>query len=200
MECTTPACTLNPLAQTILFQHKRAAHRVFSDVVGLNNIDHIALTTISPKNELTFLSYSPSMEHNLITTNLWAYDKSYDPDFFKKRQCKLWSDLYHKHKHTELMQVKQYTTGFTAGLSTSLSYQHCTLLLSFATKSKHMEADQQLLQAHPELLQMGRYCFQNISHLFMPYLGKTTQTNSLRIISPYMRLIVNNNTTEREPS
>lgn len=200
MELIKPACTLNPHAKTILFQNKRAANRVFSDVIGLHDIDHIALTTISPKHELTFLSYTPSLEYNLITHDLWAYDLAYHPDFFKKRQCKLWSDLYHPDKHAELMQIKLHTTGFSAGLSTTLSYTNCTLLLSFATKSKHPEAERQLLEAHPELIRMGRYCFQHISHIFMPYLSKTTPTNNSRIVSPYMRLIVNNNATECELS
>jgi len=195
MELTNPACTLNPHAKTILFQHKRAAYRVFSDVIGLHNIDHISLTTISPKHELTFLSYTPALEHNLITRDLWAYDLAYHPDFFKQRQCKLWSDLYHKDKYSELMQLKQQIPHFRAGLSTTLSYTNCTLLLSFATKSKHPEAGKQLLEVHPELMSMGRYCFQHISHLFMPYLGKTTHKNNTRMVSPYMRLIVNNNAT-----
>ena len=195
-----PACTLNPLAHTLIFEHARVARRIFGDVIGLHNIDYIALTTISPKHELTSLSYIPSIDYNLITTDLWTYDSSYHPDFFKTRQTKLWTDLYHKDKYSELMQVKQHDKHLRAGLSTTLAYKHCTLLLSFGTKSKHPEAAQQLLEAHPELLQMGRYCFQNISHLFAPYLGKTMPTNKSRIKSPYMRLIVNNNITERELS
>ena len=198
MELIKPPCTLNPLASTLIFQYKREAYRVFSDVIGLHDIDHIALTTISPQYELTFLSYTPSIEYELITTDLWAYDRSHHPDFFKKRQCKLWTDLYHEDKYSELMHVKQHTKHLRAGLSTTIQYKHCTLLLSFATKSKHPEAGQRLLEAHPELIQMGRYCFQNISHLFMPYLGKTAHTNTSRIVSPYMRLVINNNTTEHE--
>lgn len=190
-------CTLNPLASTIIFQHKREVRRVFGDVIGLHDIDHIALTTVSPQFELTFLSYTPSIEYDLITTDLWAYDHAHHPDFFKKRQCKLWTDLYHEDKYSELMHVKQHTKHLRAGLSTTLSYKHCTLLLSFATKSKHAEAGQRLLEVHPELIQIGRYCFQNISHLFMPYLGKISHRNTSRIISPYMRLVINN-TTERE--
>ena len=194
MELTSSSCTLNPLATTLLYKHNRLAHRVFSDVIGLHDIDHIALTTVSHQNELTFLSYKPSIEYNLITCGLWAHDLSYHPNFLKKRQCQLWTDLYHKDKYLELIHIKQHKHHLRAGLSTTLHYKHCILLLSFATKSKHPEAEHRLLQTHPELIQMGRYCFQNISHVFMPYLDKAASaSNKPRIISPYMRLIVNNN-------
>lgn len=200
MDSIKSECTINPLASTLIFQHKNEARRVFSDVIGLHDIDHIALTTISPQQELTFLSYRPSIEYDLITSNLWTYDRSYHPDFFQQKQGKLWTDLYHKDKYAELMHIKQQSKHLSTGLSTALSYKHCKLLLSFATKSKHMEAEQRLLEAHAELVQMGRYCFQALSHIFMPYLlGKTTETKKSRITSPYMRLIVNN-TTEREHS
>jgi hypothetical protein len=197
MEFTKPACTLNPLAQKLIFKHARVAHQIFSDVIGLHDIDHLALTTISPQNELTCLSYSPIIEYNLMDTGLWHHDRSYHPDFFTTRQCKLWTDLYDQNQYAELMQVKQNTKYLRAGISTTLSYNNCILLLSFATKSKHPEAGLRLLQAHPELIKMGRYCFQNISHLFMPYLSKPTGQKKSRILSPYMQLVVNNNVTER---
>ncbi|MDF1683179.1 MAG: hypothetical protein P1U36_00835 [Legionellaceae bacterium] len=197
MEFIKPACTLNPHAHKLIFKHARVAHQIFSDVIGLHDIDHLALTTISPQNELTILSYRPAIEFDLITTDLWHYDRSYHPDFFKTRQCKLWTDLYDQDKYAELMQVKQHSKHMRAGISTTLSYNNCILLLSFGTKSKHPEAGQRLLEAHPELIKMGRYCFQNISHLFMPYLGKPAAQKKSRILSPYMQLVVNNNATER---
>lgn len=197
MESTKPACTLNPEAKRLIFEHARPAHHVFSDVIGLHDIDHLALTTISPQNELTILSYKPAVEFDLITTDLWHYDHSYHPDFFKTRQCKLWSDLYDPNKYAELIQVKQHSKHLRAGISTTLSYNNCILLLSFATQSKHPDAGQRLLEAHPDLIKMGRYCFQKISHLFLPYLGKTTAQKKSRIFSPYMQLVVNNNVTER---
>jgi hypothetical protein len=195
MESTKPTCTLNPDAHKLIFEHARASHTVFSDVIGLHDIDHISLTTISRQYELTCMSYRPIIEFNLMETGLWLFDGSYHPDFFKTRQYKLWTDLYDPNKYTELMQVKQHTKHMRAGLSTTVSYNNCILLLSFATQSKHPEAGQRLLEAHPDLVKIGRYCFQKISHLFLPYLGKTTQKKS-RISSPYMQLVVNNNVTE----
>ncbi|NCT56612.1 MAG: hypothetical protein GW760_02730 [Legionella sp.] len=197
MESTPPPCTLNPDAHTLIFKHARVSHPVFSDVIGLHDIDHISLTTISRQNELTILSYRPAVEFDLIKTDLWHHDRSYHPDFFKTRQCKLWTDLYNHDRYTELMHVKQTSKHLRAGISTTVAYSNCILLLSFATQSKHPEAGKRLLEAHPDLIKMGRYCFQKISHLFLPYLGKTTAQKKSRIFSPYMQLVVNNNVTER---
>lgn len=185
MDLSHTACTPHPLAHAILFKHKRTILSVFSDVIGINNIDHLSIACITPKKEVMFLSHTPSIEYHLITANLLPYDLQMHPQFYTHEHSKSWSELYHPDKHIELHAIKQKLPGFTAGLSIPLKQDAIHLVYSFATKSHQAHSDFHLA-SHNEFMNLGHYCFNKLSHLVLPHVETQSRTHR------HLQLVINN--------
>ena len=167
MELINPTYTIHPHARELLFQHKRVVSRVYRDVLGLHEIDHIAITSLNKNYQLSFLSHTPALEYNLIQTGLWMHDASYHPSFLSQHKAQAWPSLYAPMHRKPLINLKQIKTNIRAGLSIPDARQTRLLMFSFGTCSKHPDAASRLLDKAPELLQIGYYCFHQLSYLFL---------------------------------
>src|SRR5215217_3841809 len=85
---------LHPKASDFLFMHYHLVKKIFRDVLGLIEIDYIGIAFINPKNELFFLSSHPSIEFNLIASDLWSVDTCLQEPFIKQNKPILWDNLY----------------------------------------------------------------------------------------------------------
>jgi len=75
---------LHPQALDIQFRHRKEISRRFSDVLGLFNIDHLTILIANPIHEILFFSTTPSIEFNLISSDLWPHDRCSSPIYYKK--------------------------------------------------------------------------------------------------------------------
>lgn len=191
MDLIKSNCTIHPMADVFLFEHKRAVSRVFRDIIGHCEVNHLSIALINDQNEIIFLSYTPSMEYNLIQSGLWAYDGTYHPDFYKASSCKHWDGLYHSNRYHDLVHLKQIRTGFKAGVSISTEIDNLFIVYSFATKSNTASAATQLLYKRVRLTQMGWYCLQKLSKFISPYIIPEIKNGNNQRPS-HIKLIVNN--------
>lgn len=186
-----PICTIHPRAQEILFEQKRKLSKIFREVLGHYEMDHLSIAVIKKNHEIFFLSSTPSIEFNLIEKNLWIYDDSYDPDFFRNPQCKLWSELFHKEKFIELRFIKQIVTGYVSGFSASVEFNNFYLVYSFATKSKRLDTEMEFFGLSNSLIKLGNFCFKKIVDEIFPVLF--TNVGSINLIrTPRLKLVANN--------
>lgn len=158
-------CTPHPQAENLLFQNKRDLLTVFSDVIGTYELAHLSITCISQTNEVVFLSHTPSIEYNLITSGLWKYDLSYDPLFYKSNQSRLWGELYDLDKYPDLHHLKQTKNQFSFGFSIPIKRDGFYLIYSFATKVRHINPHLFFFDKQNELIKMGNYCFNKLKHI-----------------------------------
>ena len=52
-----------------LFAHKAKVSSVFNDVLGIHEINHLAITRIDCQQQILAFSSTPAMEFNLFTSN-----------------------------------------------------------------------------------------------------------------------------------
>ena len=175
-------CTPHPLAPPLLFKHKRTILNVFSDVIGMNDIDHLSIACMTHTNEVMFLSHTPSIEYYLMTSHLWPYDLLHTPQFYQQEHPKLWSELYHPDQYADLHAIKQAKHGFTAGFSIPIQRHGIHLVYSFATKAPMIHSNVFSLENRDEYLRIGHYCFNQLSSLVLPHTKART----------HLTLVVNN--------
>src|SRR5688500_1882937 len=90
-----------------LFANKSKASSIFRDILGIHEIDHFSITLVDSKRQLLCLSSTPALEFNLFKSELWHFDQSYHPAWFKKEQSNSWQSLYDPLRYDELYYVKQ---------------------------------------------------------------------------------------------
>ena len=74
----------HPQLLEALFVYRSRVSAAFRDVLGIHEIDHIALNQISSTQKILTFSSTPALEFNLFKSNLWRYDKTYQPGWFSK--------------------------------------------------------------------------------------------------------------------
>lgn len=180
-------CTIHPQAVDFLFEYKRKVSRQFRNVLGLCEVDHAAITFINSKFELLFLSFTPSIEFNLINSGLWRYDDNYCPDFFMQEKGKFWHELYHQDKFSRLANIKQITTGYSTGISIPAKFNDGYIIYSFALKSSDPKDQITLYEKQNELIKMGRYCLNKIEavlplHHILNHVSEKKKNNHLKLV------------------
>lgn len=190
MDCKA-SCIVHPRAQEILFEQKRKISKIFREVIGHYEMDHLSIAVIKKNNELFFFSSTPSIEFNLIEKNLWAYDGSYHPDFYQTPQCQLWSKLYHPDKLMELRFIKQIMTGYASGFSAAIEFNNFHLVYSFATKSRAPQAEMEFIRLSNTLIKLGNFCFKKIVDDVFPELFTNASSANL-IRTPSLKLVIDN--------
>ena len=184
MDLSCSNINLHPQANTFLFQHYRTFLNIFNDVLGLLEIDYIAIALLNSQDKLLFLSSQPSIECNLIEHNLWQCDASFQKDFFMQDQAQLWEELYHHTKHKLLLNYKQQAPKFSMGISVSSSFEEYRVVFSFALKSTNEIIIKNAMNKIDALLRMGLFCLHNITKkIVLPERqGVVTKTPSLKLI------------------
>lgn len=184
MDLSCSKIDLHPQASAFLFQHYRTFLKIFSDVIGLLEIDYIAIALLNPQDKLLFLSSKPSIECNLIEHNLWQFDSSFQKDFFMQDQVHLWEDLYYEAGHKPILYYKQLLPKFSMGISVSSSFEEYRVVYSFALTSTNEITKKNAINKIDALLRMGLFCLQNIAKkIVLPdRQGVITKKPSLKLI------------------
>jgi hypothetical protein len=162
-------CVPHSQAEMVLFKHKREALAVFSDVIGLCEIDHLSMAYINRTGEAVFLSHTPAIEYHLMTSPLWVYDAMHHHEFYQNDTMKLWSELYHVDKYFELADVKQVKHGFVAGCSVPVKHPNGHVIYSFATRTRPINPRLFFFERESELIGIGNYCFNQLSDILLAH-------------------------------
>lgn len=167
MDIRPHTLSLHPEWLTTLFAYKSKTRAVFSDVLGLHDVNHIAMTYVSQNQSLLTLSSTPSLEYNLFSSPLWQFDNTYNPSWFERCTDASWQSLYTPERYDELYYIKQAKPRYPLGLSiaTTLGNGHMIYAIASATDSDDTQALFKT-QQH-ELLQLGQYCMTQLRPLLL---------------------------------
>ncbi|MFY7697712.1 MAG: hypothetical protein ACOVQX_02690 [Legionella sp.] len=161
--------TLNPQLLDLLFAHKGSVSTIFSDVLGLLNLDHIAIAYLNHKQQLTIFSSTPSLEFNLFNSPLWRLDKTYRPSWYTSCGQASWQELYTRSHYDQLYHVKQNIPGYHRTISFAVKQEENYLVYSFASHSQQPITKEIFAQQHEQLLKIGQYCTKGLLPLFGDY-------------------------------
>lgn len=168
---------LHPQLLDLLFTFKSKLYNVFSDVLGLHDIHHIAITHINEHNELLTLSSTPSLEFNLFKSNLWQFDDTYEPCWFELCSNSSWQSLYSKQRYDELYYLKQVRHGYPLGLSLSAKLDTSHIIYSIASRNNCIKTHETFKNEQDNLYKIGKYC----SKLLLPLVLDNAETISSRL-------------------
>ena len=158
---------LHPQWLDRLFAHKSKTHAIFRDVLALHEVNHIAIAYISTNNTLLTLSSTPSLEYNMLSSALWRFDNTYNPDWFKQYGYASWQSLYSAERYDELYYTKQIKPHYPLGLSIAAALGQGHVIYSVASTSDSEYTREIFNTKHDELLQLGQYCTTHLLSLLV---------------------------------
>ncbi len=149
-----------------LFVFRSKVSSVFLDVLGIHEINHIAITQVnSDRNILTFSS-TPAMEFNLFNGNLWRYDKSYQLEWFSRCSQADWRSLYTTERYDELYYLKQIKHHYPIGYSLATKVANTFFIYSLASSRSCGHTRELFANQHEDFYKIGQYCTDMLRHLF----------------------------------
>ena len=177
--------SLHPQWLTKLFAYNAKTRAVFSDVLGLHEVSHIALTYASHNQTILTLSSTPSLEYNLFSSPLWQLDSTYNPNWFQHGEYAPWQSLYAPERYDELYYIKQAKPRYQLGLSMATTLKNGYMIYSVASATNSNDTQAIFNTQQHELLQLGQYCMTQLLPLLLdtesstPILTQTSTTGAL---------------------
>ncbi|MBA2650347.1 MAG: hypothetical protein H0U75_12295 [Legionella sp.] len=155
----------HPQLLDFLFAFKSKVSAIFKDILGIHDIDHLAVTQIK-NHQLLTLSSTPAMEYNLFSTNLWCYDKSYNPQWYHLYTQAFWESLYQIRRYDELYYIKQIKHNLPLGLTLASQFGEGTILYSIASHKSCSHTKELFSTQFEDFQKIGQYCANLFSSLF----------------------------------
>lgn len=152
-----------------LFAFKSRVASVFRDVLGLHEIHHVAVAQINKKQEILTFSSTPAMEFNLFSSQLWRFDRSYDPLWIASCTQTAWQSLYDPTRYDELYYLKQLKHHYPIGYSLAAKSEDAFFIYSFASKRSCGHTQELFANQYDDFYKIGQYCSNMLSSLFMDY-------------------------------
>lgn len=165
MEKNHNHATPHPNLLDLLFAHRSTALKVFGDVLGLHEIDHVAIARINCNHEMMILSSTPALEFNIFNSNLWRFDNTYAYHWLNLNTSATWESLYESERFDELYYVKQLKHQYTLGISFVSKQEEALFVYSMASKKNDSET-KNLFQKNTDFYKIGQYCTNQLIHLF----------------------------------
>jgi hypothetical protein len=141
----------------------------YSDVLGLQYLDHLSINIVSPIDEIIFISSTPETGINVCASGLWVFDYSIHPDVFKNRSFYWWSECYDNKKFSVLKQRKELANGLNDGFIFSKKVNNHYVLYSFASRSKKENFIDFVKSNHKYFFDAGDHCLDKIKNICEPY-------------------------------
>jgi hypothetical protein len=153
---------------TISLYHRQTILEKYSDILGLNNIEHISVNVIDPKGELVFLSATPLTGINVCSSKLYLYDLSIHPSMYMTKDFYWWNDCYIPIMKDKLKLEKEKKNKLQHGFIVTEHKDNFIFLYSFATRNtKNIESWLTAEKNKFIFRQMGRYCFNSMKNLYI---------------------------------
>ena len=159
----------HPQLMEALFAFRSKVSSVFRDVLGLHEISHIAITQISAKHEILTFSSTAAMEFNLFTSNLWRFDRTFDPSWISSCTQTDWQSLYNPARYDELYYLKQIKHQYPIGYSLAAKLEGTSFIYSLASTRSCEHTRELFANQYDDFYKIGQYCANMLNPLFMNY-------------------------------
>jgi hypothetical protein len=166
MEFSCKSLAPHPHLLETLFAFKSNVSSVYRDILGIHEINHIAITRITAKNEILVLSSTPAMEFNLFNSSLWRQDQTYSPQWLALNTHEYWHNLYHPSRYDELYYLKQIKHDYPLGISVVEKIDNEWVVYSLASHKSSSETRLLFATEQEDFYKIGRYCFNLLKPIF----------------------------------
>lgn len=157
----------HPQLLKLLFAFKNKVGTVFKDVLGLHEINHVAITRIGIEQEIITFSSTPALEFNLFNSELWHYDQTYSPAWFHLGEQTSWQSLYSATRYDELYYLKQIKHHYPIGSSLATRQDNIFYIYSLASKQSSSQTKEIFTNQYDDFCKIGLYCTNQLQDLFI---------------------------------
>ena len=166
MENSRNRLKLHPQLLEILFAFKSKISPIFRDVLGIHEIDHVAITRINKSNQLMALSSTPALEFNLFSGSLWHYDQTYNPQWIHQCTQAYWQTLYSPSRYDELYYLKQIKHEYPIGISLAAKVEDDFVIYSLASHKSCSHTRAIFSTQQEDFYKIGQYCSNMLNPFF----------------------------------
>lgn len=149
--------------------HQEAIKRAYKDVLGLNYIQHLSINVINPKNEILFLSSTPTTALNIFRNELIKYDNTLHPTVFKNKAFYWWDECYTPTMAAEVKWHKERRNGLACGFILTEKINDYHFMYSYGAKKDNPEIRQHVLNLQDYFLAAGKHCYERIQSIHAKY-------------------------------
>lgn len=151
----------------LLFAFKNKVGAVFKDILGIHEINHIAITRVGIEQEIVIFSSTPALEFNLFNSELWHYDQTYHPAWFRSGVQTSWQSLYSPARYDELYYLKQIKHHYPIGSSLAIRQDNVSYIYSLASKQSCPQTQEIFTNQSDDFRKIGLYCTNQLQDLFI---------------------------------
>src|SRR5262245_38660084 len=99
----------------ISFMHYYQIKKVFSDILGLDGIEHFSLDLVNPSGEMLFISGTPQHAFEICSRGLGKYDGIISPAYYENFEFYWWNDAAHKAYAQKIKNIREGYLGLRNG-------------------------------------------------------------------------------------
>lgn len=176
METSRIVVMPHPQLLEALFAFRPKISGIFQEVLGIHEINHLAITQINQKNQILTFSSTPALEYNLFAGNLWRFDNTYHPSWYQQCSQKSWQALYHPERYDELYFLKQIKHHYPIGYSLAAKFEDNFYIYSLASYSSYALMNEFFANQMDDFYKIGQYCSNLLAPLFSYYTVRNYQT------------------------
>jgi hypothetical protein len=156
----------------VSFKHHHVIKTVFSDILGLEGIEHFSLDLVNPDGEMIFFSGTPQHAYEICRRGLGKYDGIISPDYYRNFEFYWWTDAAHKAYANQIRNIREGLLRLKHGFMLVRKWDDFHLIYSFATKQKDSAFQSHVINKINFFLQMGDYAYSKMRELYSYYSGE----------------------------
>lgn len=161
----------HPELLTISLFNLKKIKLAYSDILGMNYIDHFSINIINPRNEIVFLSSTPNTGINICSTDLWKHDLSIHPSIFNNKKFFFWDDCYAEKFRNVLKIEKEKKNNLELGFVCVRKKNGFVIEYSFGSKFSNKDFVNDLPNMQNLLFNMGDHCYDKVRQIYQNYSG-----------------------------
>lgn len=153
----------------ISFAHRHQIKTVFSDILGLEGIEHFSLDLVNPQGEMLFFSGTPQHAFEICKRGLAKYDGIISPNYYQNYEFYWWNDAIHKAYADKIKAIREGYLGLRHGFMLVRKWNNFYLIYSFATRKANTHFQSQVINKINTYLQMGDYAYLQMRDTYANY-------------------------------
>jgi hypothetical protein len=155
----------------ISFTHLHQIKSIFSDILGIDGVEHFSLDLVNPEGEMIFFSGTPQHAYEICSRGLGQYDGIISPEYYTNFEFYWWHDAAHKAYANKIQDIREGRLGLRHGFMLVRKWNNFHLIYSFATKKSCPHFQSRVINNINAFLKMGDYAYSLMRETYALYSG-----------------------------
>ena len=151
------------------FENQWRIRKIYTEIIGLNEIDHLSINIVDPNGEMSIISYNPSIVYKIFKDGTYLYNGTISPTYYENLDFYTWDQCFDKRFYNEVKNSLQIKNGIDTGIAMIHREFNFHILFSFASKRKNGDMLADAIENNQQFLKMGFHCLESIKDIYSQY-------------------------------